>query len=341
MMRVGIVTEQLRRPTPGGIGRYATSLLQALQQRADIDAVAIAGVLPPNVTSRLWAAGGVIRKRTDLIHATSFSYPRVVPRIPTTVFIHDVLWRGAGSDALNPRGIAFHERGLARVVRGGGAVLVPSEAVAAGLIKCGVDGGLVTVTGEGSDHLPIGTRTVAEPYLLSVGTFEPRKNLRRLLAAYELLRQHINPAPPLRLVGSDAWRGMAGLPSTLPVGVEIIGRVNDDELAGLYAGASAFVYPSLGEGFGLPPLEAMRAGVPTICSAVPSVMESIGGQATGGEHALLVDPNNTESIMHAMHSVLTDRVRAEGLAVNGKAWAELRTWAKVAERHVQLWRKLR
>ena len=340
-MRVGIVTEQLRRPTPGGIGRYASSLLRALDQRSDIDSVAIAGVLPPNVTSRLWAAGGVIRKRTDLIHATSFSYPRVIPRIPTTVFIHDVLWRGAGSDALNPRGIAFHERGLARVLRNGGAVLVPSEAVAAGLIACGLDRGLVTVTGEGSDHLPIVKRNIAEPYLLSVGTFEPRKNLRRMLAAYELLREHINPVPPLRLVGSDAWRGMAGLPSALPVGVEIIGRVNDDELAGLYAGASAFVYPSLGEGFGLPPLEAMRAGVPTICSAVPSVMESIGGSTDGGEHVFLVDPSSTESIMDAMRSVLTDHVRAEGVAVNGKAWAERRTWANVAERHVQLWRTLR
>ncbi len=341
MMRVGIVTEQLRRPTPGGIGRYASALLGALDERSDIDAVAITGVLPPNVTSRLWAAGGVIRKRTDLLHATSFSYPRVVPGIPTTVFVHDVLWRGAGSGALNPRGMAFHERGLARVLRRGGAVLVPSDAVAADLVACGLNKGLVTVTGEGSDHLPIVARTVGEPYLLSVGTFEPRKNLRRLLAAYELLRGHINPAPPLRLVGSDAWRGTAGFPNNLPVGVEIVGRVNDDELAGLYAGATAFVYPSLGEGFGLPPLEAMRAGVPTICSAVPSVMESVGGQAPGGDHVFVVDPHDTESIMDAMRSVLADPARAEEVAANGKVWADRRTWANVAERHVQIWKTLR
>lgn len=339
MIRVGVTTEQLRRSTPGGIGRYTTALLHALRQRSDIKTVTIAGVLPTTITTQWWSRGGRIRRRADILHATSFSYPQMWPTVPTTVFVHDVLWRKVETDSLTGRGTAFHERALERVLRTGVGVFVPSTEVADALMTIGLPSSRITVTGEGSDHLPLVQRCVGDPYLLSVGTFERRKNLGRLLAAYELLRAHSTDVPPLRLVGSDTWRGAAGLPTELPVGVEIVGRVTDEELARLYAGATAFVYPSLGEGFGLPPLEAMRAGVPTICSAVPSVVSNVGTEA--GERALIVNPESVDSIALALQRLLADELLATQIAANGQRWAGERTWAAVAERHVDVWKSSR
>ncbi len=348
-MRVGIVTEQLRRPTPGGIGRYVTSLVEALKHRSDIETTAVSGVLPVSLTSRLWEAGLPIRKRADILHATSFSFPRVVPSVPTTVFVHDLLWRHRGPASLSSRGVAFHERAFARVIEADFVVLVPSQVVADEVVEAGVGRDRVVVTSEGCDHLPLQPRTSGEPYFLSVGTFEPRKNLAALLAAYELLRNEQPDVPELRLVGSSDWRGMPGLPTELPVGVAVVGHVSDDKLARLYAGATAFVYPSLGEGFGLPPLEALRAGVPTVSSAVPSVTEEIKGPRTPVErpsspdhvaHVAIIDPAQPESIARAMQSVLMDSVFAATLSASGKRWADERTWATVAERHVDVWRTL-
>ena len=129
-MRVAIVTEQLRRPTPGGIGRYVASLLAALEQHPDVETTAVAGVLPPPLTSRLWEMGLPIYKRADILHATAFSFPRVIPSAPTTVFVHDLLWRHGGPASLSPCGVAFHERALARVIEADFVVLVPSQVVA-------------------------------------------------------------------------------------------------------------------------------------------------------------------------------------------------------------------
>lgn len=339
MIRVALTTEQLRRPTPGGIGRYTTALLGALGERTDVETVKIAGILPTAITAQWWSRGGRVRKRADILHATSFAYPEMWPTVPTTVFIHDVLWRSVGAGSLSDRGTAFHERALARVVRTGVGVFVPSTEVADALMTIGLVSSRITVTGEGSDHLPLVPRHIGEPYLLSVGTFEKRKNLHRLLSAYELLRTRTKNVPPLRLVGSDSWRGAAGLPAEVPAGIEIVGRVTDQELARLYAGATAFLYPSIGEGFGLPPLEAMRAGVPTICSAVPSVVSHGGTEA--GEHVLIVEPESVESIALALQRLLEDDGLASELAANGQRFACARTWAAVVDAHIDVWKNLR
>ena len=343
MKRVGLVTEQLRRPTPGGIGRYASSLRSALQGTDGVEVKDIVGVLPSAVTSRLWAMGIPTRARADLVHATSFAFPRTVPWRPTTVFVHDLLWRQDHIASLNRRGIAFHERGLRRAITRADRILVPSAAVATALTGDGVAANHIVVTGEGSDHLALRPRrSGGAPVLLSVGTLERRKNLGRLLAAFASVRQLLPEGTTLQLVGSDAWRGAPGLPTELPAGVEVLGVVDDDRLADLYAGATAFVYPSLGEGFGLPPLEAMRAGVPLISAPVPSIVESINDDALSllEDRVQLVDPFDVTSIAEALVIVLTNLDRQCQLTDGGRNWAASRPWADVAQRHLAVWQQL-
>ncbi len=344
-MRVGLVTEQLRRRTPGGIGRYTACLRDALEARDDLEVDYIQGRLPTQITTRLWSAGVPRFVRADIVHGTSFAFPRTVPRAPTTVFVHDVLWRGIGSSTLNQQGLRFHERGLRRSVRQARRLFVPSHAVRNALVDDGIAPGAVVVTGEGADHLPLLDPRSDGLILLSVGTLEPRKNLSRLLAAFDLVRRSMNEPLVLRLVGSDSWRGQSGLPRDLPEGVEVIGKVTDERLAELLSSATVFVYPSMGEGYGLPPIEAMRAGVPVVCSPMPSVLERPGvdpdGRLSGDVLPFEpVDPADVSSISRALQRVLGSVDRRSELTARGHAWAQQLSWHDVAQRHVDVWEEL-
>ena len=345
MMRVALVTEQLRRPTPGGIGRYTACLRDALEGRRDVEVEDVQGRLPTEIAARLWSFGVPRHLGADVVHATSFAFPRTIPRVPTTVFVHDLLWRGVGSTSLNARGHRFHDRGLRHAAMRASRLLVPSHTVRRALVDEGISPGDVVVTGEGADHLPLRPRQVTEHVVLSVGTLEPRKNLPRLLMAFEEVRRTISEPVVLRLVGSDSWRGSAGLPRELPDGVEAVGTVSDDRLAELLSSATVFVYPSMGEGFGLPPVEAMRAGVPVVCAPMPSVLERTDEDASGrlpddGLPFEAVEATDVSSISRALQHVLGSADRRSELSELGSAWVQDLTWDAVARRHVEVWEEL-
>src|SRR5262249_53720543 len=113
------------------------------------------------------------------------------------------------------------------------------------------------------------------PYVLAVGTLEPRKNLPALVAAFARLRQR-RPELTLALAGLEGW----GERPLQAEGVRLLGFVSDEELARLYRGASAFAYPSRFEGFGMPVVESLASGVPAVVSAHPSLDEACGDAAT-------------------------------------------------------------
>ena len=142
---------------------------------------------------------------------------------------------------------------------------------------------------------PEGERAdLGRPYAITVATLEPRKNLETLLAAHRLLEGEL----ALAVVGAEGWGEQPLLDAR---GIIRLGYVSDDELARLYRGAEAFVYPSLFEGFGIPVLEAMASGVPAVVSSHPSLDEA------SGDAAVRVDPENPEAIADGIRRALADR----------------------------------
>ncbi len=172
-------------------------------------------------------------------------------------------------------------------------------------------------------------------YLLYVGSLEPRKNLKRLLEAWEQVRPAVDPEISLVVAG------MRGSPnvfrraalSKLPRKVHFTGYVPEERLPGLYAGALALLYPSLYEGFGLPPLEAMACGTPVVVSATTSLPE------VTGDAAILVDPESVESIAAGIHRALSSGPLRQELRERGLARAREITWERTARQTLQVLRE--
>jgi glycosyltransferase involved in cell wall biosynthesis len=160
-------------------------------------------------------------------------------------------------------------------------------------------------------------------YLLSVGSIEPRKNLRRLLEAWELLKPAGEEIGLVLAGGAMPVFRDAGI-DRLPPGVHLAGYVDDADLPTLYSGAEAFVYPSLYEGFGLTVLEAMACGAPVICSQTTSLPE------VAGSAAVLVDPLAADQIASVMASVLSDDALRNQLRERGLQRAAQFSWEKSA-----------
>jgi glycosyltransferase involved in cell wall biosynthesis len=166
-------------------------------------------------------------------------------------------------------------------------------------------------------------------YVLHVGTIEPRKNLVRLVEAYDLARRMAPCAiPKLALVGAKGWLFEEVFERVAALGLQdhvfLTGRVGRDLLPSVYNGAVLFVYPSLYEGFGLPVLEAMACGVPVVASDVSSLPEIVG-------HAgVLVDPLDVEELATAIADLLGDEGRRLALCEAGLARARHFSWQRAA-----------
>jgi len=242
------------------------------------------------------------------------------------------------------RGRRWHENALGRALRTADAFVVPSQATADDLFRAGAPPSKISVIPHGADHLPApdpeGTaallrrRRVHGEFLLSVGTAEPRKNLDRLVAAYAAARPRLPEPWPLLIVGPSGWR--SDLSSIDPFGVERLGEVDFRILAGLYSRARLFAYVPLMEGFGFPPLEAMRAGTPVVVAPrVPSVTEALNDGM-----AFIVDPYRIESIAEGLLSAATNEDMRASAIDHGKSYAGQRTWQTSADLHSQLWTAL-
>lgn len=176
------------------------------------------------------------------------------------------------------------------------------------------------------------------PYLLYVGTIEPRKNLARLLRAFELLKEKRGIRHQLVLAGGRGWRDEGIFQTVRELrhrdDVVFTGYVSDGEKNTLYQNAEVFVFPSLYEGFGIPPLEAMAHGCPVVCANAASLPEVAGGAAE------LVDPLEVEGIAAGIWRVLSDGAYARQLTENGRIQARKYTWESSAERLMSLCREL-
>lgn len=176
-------------------------------------------------------------------------------------------------------------------------------------------------------------------YILAVGSIQPRKNLTRLVRAYSALRRARPNAklPQLVLVGKKAWLYDETLRAIAECGsardVSLTGYVPEGDLPALYTGALCFVYPSYFEGFGLPPLEAMRCGTPVIASDRTSLPEVVG------DAGLLVDPFDEAALAHALAALLDDADLRTRLRTRGLARAASFDWRETARRTLEVYQR--
>lgn len=293
-----MLTEQLNAPVPGGTGRYTAELLKALARTApdgwSVTTAATANAdrvirVPRRVLVALWERG-LPPKLGRHVHAPT----PLAPLPGAVVTVHDVVpW--THPETLTPRGVAWHRKVISKAASQARALVVPTQAVADQL--CAqvrvevpvhvVPNGVTRLVGDKPDDLP-------ERYVLAIGTIEPRKGFDLLVRATERLKV------PLVVIGPQGW-GNVDLRASH---VTLLGRVSDGRLASVLAGATVLAAPSLAEGFGLPVLEAMAAGVPVVHSDDPALVEVAGGAGTvvrrgdlasltEGLRAVLADPDHT------------------------------------------------
>jgi len=173
-------------------------------------------------------------------------------------------------------------------------------------------------------------------YVLSVGTLEPRKNVGAVLDAWEILHGENPQVPPLVLVGGYGWGSrhlVRRIEALAPLGVRALGHVGRGQLVRLFQGARVFAYPSLYEGFGLPPAEAMACGIPTVVSDASSLPEVIG---TAGAR---VPPGDSGALASALRGVLQEPGRAAELGGRGVEQARRFRWDRAAAEMEEVFRE--
>lgn len=171
---------------------------------------------------------------------------------------------------------------------------------------------------------------IKQPYIFALGNIHPRKNLGRLLEAYLRLKKSRKSMPKMVWGGLERWESSELLSQAQAAGVILPGFIAQHHLPTLYRQAEMLVYPSLYEGFGLPPLEALACGTPVVTSNTTSLPEVVG------EAALTVDPTNVEALAGAMARILDDVALQAHLRQAGVERARQFTWQRSAQQLVEL-----
>jgi alpha-1,3-rhamnosyl/mannosyltransferase len=255
------------------------------------------------------------------------------------ITIHDLSWiRYPAAHPIDR--VRWLDKGLPKALDRARAVLVDSEFIRREVLTTfGIDAETVHVA-----HLGVPRRFAPAPpeetvrslpglglqhgkYILTVGTIEPRKNLGHMLEAHALLPESVKAEFPLVIAGAKGWRShsmLTRLRNQDDRHVCFLGHVSSEQLAHLYAGAALFAFPSIYEGFGLPPLEAMACGAPVIVSNRSSLPEIVGD---AGE---MMNPEDPEDTARRMHALLDDPSRRQRMAEQGLRRAAKFTWSHCA-----------
>lgn len=363
-----VVAEQVLAPVPGGTGRYARQIVEALARQApdawrvrtvtawhrNIVPALVGGVDGPHrmpvgarVIPRVWSRGLPPWPRGSSIHATTPLAPSnwgpshrgLVGKRPVVVTVHDTVpW--SHPETLTPRGVSWHREMIGRAVDGASALVVPTRIVADELANIFPTAeSRIRVISHGVTAMPMpadAPRRAAElglpgRYLLSVATLEPRKGLDILIQAFGKLQD--DPDLYLVIVGQVGWGNVdlqrwAVDSDVSPDRLILLGRLSDHDLAVVLARAIVVVCPSRAEGFGLPVLEGFAAGTPVVCSDAPALVEIAAGAA------LVVPRGDPAALACALHDVCADRATRQRMSAAGLRRASAFTWQAAAS---QLW----
>lgn len=355
-MRIGIDARNLV-PKLSGIGRY---VVETSRQLAELghevfaylpspphSTEAIAQGVVPHIShyngawARIWWGNTALlklvkRDQVDVLWGPAHRLPVFgTSTIPTVLTIHDLVWRHA-SETMRTLGWLGERVFMERAIRTADRVVAVSSATGAAVAAaypwakektCVVYPGCTPLT-EAPDDAVLKRANITRPFVLFVGTLEPRKNLSGLLRAFAMLPDHLKSGLQLVLAGGQGW-GRNDLQteiSRLQMTdlVCLTGFVSDADLGTLYRRAKFLAMPSLYEGFGLPIIEANAAGIPVLTSSSSSMPE------VGGDAALLVDPLNDTSIANGLERLIADASLYERLRQAARANAARFNWARSA-----------
>lgn len=371
-MRIGIDGIPLATPK-SGIGHYTFELARSIARLRptdrcelvapvpiDLNAEHDQSELPANLSAvhlslnplrrRWWTIGlplYVRRNRLALFHGTNYNVPLWSP-CPTVVTIHDlslVLHSNTHLENLVQRA----RRRLPVMTRIATHIITDSESVKREICEH------LNVRPEKITSVALAPREVFQPvaehaardtlhrlgvndeFILFVGTVEPRKNLVTLVRAFEEVLRNTELEPQLVIAGQRGWMNdeLFALIEKAEFSKHILftGYLTDDDLRALYSSCRVAVYPSLYEGFGLPPLEAMACGAPVITSRIPVIME------TSTQAARLVNPIDVQELAAALVELLTDAPAREHLSRVGLKRAAEYTWARTAEKTLEVYQE--
>jgi glycosyltransferase involved in cell wall biosynthesis len=269
----------------------------------------------------------------DVFLSSNSYLTTIFVRIPAAPIVYD-LTTFERSMRPNRRSTVIERLTLGPTVRRSAALLAISQATADALIARFPRAAGRTVVAQlgvapslSAELDPAEARELPQPgFVLAVGTLEPRKNLPRLVAAYSTLDAELQRQHPLVVVGALGWETGETLDALRSLGDRCVrlGHVSDAALAELYRRCAVFCYPSLGEGFGLPVLEAMAAGAAVITSSISSLPE------VGGDAVEYVEPHDVASIASALRLVLTDPQHRVELSERALARSREFSWERFA-----------
>jgi glycosyltransferase involved in cell wall biosynthesis len=368
---VALGIDQLWARAPGGIGTYIRNLVPSLlRQDPGLDLKLFHARFPsPEPPERWvrdfwveelpapiktlyprWALTGrpalpTSLRSAEVVHATNtVAIPPAGPGQRLVVTVHDLAFEHFPD--LFPRNWRLLYRlGLRAAVRRADAIVTPSRNTAEDLLsRTKVDPARLYVAPLAAS-LEVGALDpdgvlmrlkLRKPYVLFAGTLEPRKNLVRLVRAYRRVAATGLPHA-LVLVGPLGWHHEALMREIAlrgPGEIAMTGSLSPEELDAVYRGAEAFVYPSLYEGFGLPVVEAMARGIPTVASATSSIPEVAGDAALG------VNPRSVRELAKAIETILVDPELAERLSARGRKQAERFSWDETARLTLEVYERV-
>jgi glycosyltransferase involved in cell wall biosynthesis len=353
-VKVALHVGQLLQPVPGGIGRYARAMIRHLPATGVELTAFAAGARPGGLPQSVpyvdlgWPHGSmryeawhrfrrpVLRAKSDLVHAPSLAVPPVRGR-PLVVTIHDIAFVRLPR-ATTRRGATFHRRGLQLARDHADLVIAPSTFTRDELLLEGFAPEQLRIAPLGCDPPEpladdlvdrlVGMTGVRSPFILSVGTVEPRKDLG--VAADAVTRLRSTRDVTLVIVGPQGWGDVGGLDRP---GVRRLGPVRWEILDSLYRRARACCLPSTYEGFGLPAAEALARGCPVVASGGGAMAEIVG------DAGLLCRPGDVEAFATALGRILDDGELRADLARRGPLRAAQFSWASSAALHAAVYRE--
>ena len=351
-----------------GIGRYVTGIASGLVALGEVElsvlvlpgdepllpegAPKIPCASPHYSVAELFAVGRAARRQTpDLFHAPHYVVPFGPPR-PTVVTIHDLMHVTRPEHA-SPAKRLYARWMLGRATRLAARVLTVSEAsrdeierllpAARGktrVVPNGLDAAFLSpVSAAEEARVRERYRLGSAPFVLFLGNDKPHKNLERLLDAWRSLALPRGKERPLLVLAGGAAeraserRGALATRGLAEEDVRDLGVVGERDVAPLLSAARLLAFPSLAEGFGLPPLEAQAVGTPVLCSRRGGLPEAVG------EAALYVDPESPASIADGLGRLLSGHALRRRLSVEGRRRAEAFTWEAAARRTTEVYRE--